>query len=265
MSTRGIWFTLLFVAYWMLSAASHADQKVGRKQEDRSRWNGEFELIDVNKTNSETMWKFALPSEREKIATFHGYRREELCRYLSSEIGKKIVDWDLRFVATADANRDADESAFKAKSLIDSTDEVPLVSTVTDKCQQFTDSSRPMLIVTNHLVPGKDADFALWTDNPFVLKELSAGWVDLGSQINGEWTRKYFDWDDTKSTPEVGDWVEATRRSHIYADYLRYHGDLDLWVGGPIVTVVRSGDRYHVDAVIKEPRGGGIWAKISPL
>ena len=264
MNTRGAWITLLFMACWTLSAASRADEEPSRpssQEMEPAVWNGEFKLADVKKTSFVEMLTLALPSERAKVATFFGYRSEDLCGYLASDVGKKIADWDLRFVATA--NMDAKQSAFEAKSLINSTDEVPLVSTVTDKCQELNKGTPPMLIVTNHFVPGKDAEFALWTDNPSVWKELGAGWVDLGDQSDGEWIQKNFDWDEAKAKPEVGDTVEVTQRSHIYADHVRYREELDLWVEGPIVTVLHSGDRYHVEAV-KELRGGSVWAKISP-
>ena len=95
----------------------------------------------------------------------------------------EIADWDIRFAATADMNED--EATFDAKSLISSVDDVPLVSTVTDKCS-LRQTEESTLLVTNHFVPGVDADYALWTDNPYVLRELGAGWVDLGSQSDGK-------------------------------------------------------------------------------
>ena len=267
MKTLRIWVTVLFMMGWMLSAATRADPEPALDKIDQSVWDGKFKLKDVKTTKRQTMWALALPSERAKVTTFFGYYGIELCSYLTNDVKNQIADWDLRLVATAVMN--AEKTAFEAKSLISSIDDAPLVSTVTDKCPQLTkgeqtnEGQNPLLIVTNHFVPGKDADFALWTDNALVLRELGAGWVDLGTQSDGKWTKKRFDWPKGKATPQVGDWIKATQRNHLYADYLRHRKDLDVWVGGPTVTVINGGDRFYVDAV-KELREGNVWAKIRP-
>ena len=270
MNALRIRITLLFMIGCALGAATCVQAESASKEMGQSAWNGEFRLSDVRKTDSRTMWELASPSKRATIATFFGYNGTELCSYLTGEVGKRIADWDLRFVATAVMN--AGRTEFEAKNLISSIDEVPLVSTITDKCAELTSTSdgrtvtsdnNPLLIVTNRFVPGKKPDFALWTDNEQVLGELSAGWADLGTQSGGQWTRKHFDWPEGSATPQVGALVKATQRNHLYADYLRYRDETERWVEGPIVAVIHSGDRFHVDAV-KELGEGSVWAKIRP-
>ena len=267
MNTLRVWATFLFMAAWALSAAIRAEPDPIRGKTDLSAWNGEFKLSDVKKTNSETMWALVFPSNRAKVATFFGYDGKGLCNYLNGEDGKKIAGWDLRFAATAVENKE--KNTFEAKSLISSIDDVPLVSTVTTKCQQLVDvhgmgsQSYPWLIVTNRFVPGKKSDFALWTDDARVVRELATGWVDLGSRSAGKWTKKHFEWPEAQATPQEGDWIQATHRNHLYADYLRHRKESDIWVGGPIVTAIKSGDQFFVDAV-KELGEGSVWAKIGP-
>ena len=267
MNARRMWVTLLFTVGCALSAGVVAQSQSTLEKGQQSMWDGEFSLSDVKKTGSQTMWTLALPSKRTKIATFFGYVSTDLCSYLTGEVGKRIADWDLRFVATAIMNENT--STFKAKSLISSVDDVPLVSTVIDKCGQLSSDRKigtretPFLIVTNHFVPGKQLDFALWTDDAHVLEELSAGWADLGTQSGGKWINKRFDWSRDTARPQVGDVVQATQRNHLYADYLRYREQFERWSGGPIITVIDSGDQFYVDAV-RETEKGSVWAKIRP-
>lgn len=267
MNAIRIWITMLFIICWASGAATHAQVESTSEKMDQSTWNGEFRLWDVRKTDRLKMWELALPSKRAKVVTFFGYVGTKMCGYLlTDEIGKRIADWDLRFIATAVMDRDGTE--YKAKNLVGTVDEAPLVSRITNKCAEPNDgktgtSDNPLLIVTNRFVPGTESDFALWTDNEHVLGELSAGWVDLGTLSDGQWTRKYFDWSEDSATPQVGDQVKATERNHLYADYLRYRGETKLWLEGPIVDVIRSGDHFHVDAV-KELDEGSVWAKIRP-
>ena len=268
MNAIRIWITLLLVIGCASGAATPA-QAESDSEEAQSAWNGEFRLWDVRKTAKRQMWVLALPSQRAKVVTFFGYVGSKLCSYLTDEIGKRIADWDLRFIATA--VMDKDETEYKAKNLVGTIDEAPLVSRITSKCTKLAKLNdgqteapgNPLLIVTNRFVPGAESDFAFWTDNEHVLGELSAGWVDLGTLSDGQWKRKYFDWSEDSATPQVGGHVKATRRSHLHADYLRYRDETKLWLEGPIVDVIRSGDHFRVDAV-KELGGGSFWAKIRP-
>ena len=267
MNAIRIWITLLFIICWASGAATRAQAESVSEKMDQSTWNGEFRMWDVKKTDSRKMWELAFPSKRASVVTFFGYVGTKLCSFLTDdEIGKRIADWDLRFIATA--VMDKDETEYKAENLVETIDEVPLVSRITNKCAELNDgqtgtSDNPLLIVTNRFVPGAKSDFAFWTDNEHVLGELSAGWVELGTLSDGQWTRKYFDWSGDSATPQVGGQVKATERNHLYADHLRYRDETKLWMGGPIVAVIRSGDHFHVDAV-KQLREGSVWAKTRP-